>query len=140
MLAICAGMILGAASRIAMRIVALEANGRVGFSIGGSLEVVAFGVVVGAPAAIIFWICRRWRPLPRGSGLVMSGLLFGILASLPPPAAQRALDATDDTGITTAFIFAAAFIAYGLALDILWQWMTSKSQKSRLLPGEGDQA
>lgn len=41
MLAICAGAILGVASRVAMRIVALEAHEDVGFSVGGSLEVVS---------------------------------------------------------------------------------------------------
>ena len=137
MLATCSGIILGAASRIAMRVVALETNEPVGFSIGGSLDVVGFGVVVGAPAAVVFWICRSWRSLPLGSGLLVGALLFAILASVPPPAAKSALDATNDTPIVTAFAFAVAFVVYGASLDILWRWMTSdRSHKRGFPPGD----
>lgn len=130
-LAICSGLILGAASRVAMRVVALEANERVGFSVGGSVEVVGFGVLVGAPVAIVFWICRSWRPLPLGSGLVVAAVLFTILALVPPPAAKSALDAMNDTPIATAFAFAAAFALYGVALELFWYWTRSGRRPER---------
>jgi hypothetical protein len=42
------GLALGLAARLAMRFVALESGMAGGFSAGGSLEVIAFGAIVGA--------------------------------------------------------------------------------------------
>lgn len=121
-LAVLAGALLGAASRIAMRMVAVEAGVTPGFSLGGSLEVVAFGIIVGAPSALVYWTARRNWPLPRWAGVVAGMLLCASLVLLEPPAARSALEATPDTPIVTALLFVMAFAVYGAALDVLWRW------------------
>jgi hypothetical protein len=118
-----AGVALGIAARIAMRIVALQADAPPAFSLGGSVEIVLFGAMLGAPVALVFWMCRRrWR-LPSGSGVVLALGLFAILAARPSPAARGALAATDDAPFVTAMIFGAAFAAYGLVLELLWRFL-----------------
>jgi hypothetical protein len=105
-----------------MRGVAVEADVRRGFSIGGSLEVVAFGALLGAPVALAFWAARRrWR-LPRGAGTAVGLLLLAVLSIFQPPAASSALGATPDSPLATGLLFTAAFGSYGLLLDLLWRW------------------
>jgi hypothetical protein len=99
---------------------------RRGFSIGGSLEVVAFGAILGAPVALAFWAARRrWR-LPHGAGVAVSLLLFAVLAIFQPPSASSALGGTPDSPVATGLLFAAAFGSYGLLLDLLWRWRTPR--------------
>jgi hypothetical protein len=43
--------------------------------------------------------------------------VFGILAAVPPPAAQSALLDTPDTPAATALAFASLFAAWGAGLD-----------------------
>ncbi len=114
------GLVLGLAARAVMRFVALESGLPNGFSIGGSLEVVAFGAILGAPIAFLFFALRRrikmGRPWP---GVILGSLLFGIVTGVPPPAARSALTATPDTPAATALAFAVVFVAWGLWLEYL---------------------
>lgn len=119
--AVIAGLWLGMAGRVAMRLVAVDAGLTPAQSVGGSVEVVAFGLLVGAPSALVFWAARaRWR-LPRGAGLAYGLLLFAALAGFPPAAARSALAATSDSPAATAGLFALAFAWYGVVLDMIWQ-------------------
>jgi hypothetical protein len=115
-----AGVALGVAARVAMRVVAWQAGVSASFSFGGSLEVVLFGAMIGAPAALVYWACRRRFDLPQGSGIAAGLLLLAALAAWPPPAARSALGGTPDARPATALAFAAAFATYGLVLDLLW--------------------
>jgi hypothetical protein len=120
-LAMAAGATLGVGARVAMRLVALEAGVGASFSAGGSLEVVLFGALVGAPVALGVWACR-WRfHLPDGTGVTAGVLLFAAMAAWQPPAARSALGATPDAPLATAALFAAAFLVYGLSLDAFWR-------------------
>jgi len=113
-----AGVGLGACARIAMRFVALESGGEGGFSLGGSLEVVAFGALIGIPIAIGFgWIRARVRMPPPWFGLATGILIFAVLATFPPPSARSALFDTPDTPLFTALTFAALFAAFGVVLE-----------------------
>lgn len=120
-LALLAGLALGVASRAAMRVVALQSGVDPGFSAGGSGEVILFGAIVGAPAAMVYWICRWRYGLPTGSGVVAAVVLFLVMAAWPPPAARSALRDTPDTPLATAVLFALAFVVYGVVLDVLWR-------------------
>ena len=119
-LALGAGLTLGVAARVAMRLVALQANVNPEFSLAGSLEVVLFGIVGGAPLALIVWACRYQFRLPVWTGLTAGLLLFAALAIWPPPAARSALGATPDAPSATAAVFALVFAVYGMVLDALW--------------------
>jgi len=112
------GVILGVAARVTMRFVALEAGVSVGFSPGGSLEVVAFGVIIGTPVALLFFAFRsRGQVRQPWPGLLCSLSLFGILSAVPPPAARSALATTPDTPAATALAFGVVFIAWGVVLE-----------------------
>ena len=119
--AACAGMALGIATRVAMRLVALQADVPSAFSLGGSVEVVLLGTIVGAPAALVYWGCRHRFRLPPWSGVIAALLLFAALAARPTPAARSALGATADAPLVTAAIFGAAFVVYGVVLEVLWR-------------------
>ncbi len=118
--AVAAGTVLGVLGRVAMRFVAFESGLDTGFSAGGSLEVVAFGALVGTPAALAFLIVRPQIPVARGWAGVVHGLaLFTVLVVVPPPAARSALEGTPDTSATAALAFAVVFAAWGLGLDLM---------------------
>lgn len=112
------GLLLGAAARVTMRFVALEAGVSVALSLGGSLEVVTFGALVGTPVALLFFVFRLrvqvWRPW---LGLLCGFSLFAVLGALPPPAARSALAATPDTPALTVLAFGVLFVAWGLMLE-----------------------
>ena len=108
------GAFLGVAARVTMRFVALEAGVSPAFSLGGSLEAVAFGATIGTPVALLFFGFRSqvqgWQPWVG----VLCGLsLFGVLSVVPPPAARSALSATLDTPAATASAFGVLFVAWG---------------------------
>jgi hypothetical protein len=120
-LAVCAGAVLGIAARLAMRVVAWQSDVSASFSFGGSLEIVVLGVMIGAPVALLYWVCRARLGLPRWTGVGFALLLFAILALRPTPSARSALAATPDRPRATLVTFAAVFIVYGVALDLLWR-------------------
>lgn len=117
-MAILYGVVLGAGARVVMRFVALESGIAAGFSTGGSLEVVVFGALVGAPAAWLFFTLRPRLALPAPVPGLLSGLtLFAVLALAPPPAARSALADTPDTPLATAVAFAVLFALWGVGLE-----------------------
>ena len=114
-----AGIWLGVACRLAMRAVSIASDTRREFSLGGSLEVIAFGALVGAPVAWLVLAARkRWHWIP-GSGVLASLVLFAGFAAYPTPSAQSALGATPDEPWMTAIAFAAAFVSYGVVIELL---------------------
>jgi hypothetical protein len=121
LLAACAGLTLGVAARIAMRVVALQAEVVPAFSWGGTVEIVVFGALVGAPIALLFWACRARLHLPPWSSVAVGLLVFGALVVWPPPSARSALRGTPDAPSLTALAFAGVFVVYGVALEVLWR-------------------
>jgi hypothetical protein len=110
-----------------MRFVAFEACVPAGFSLGGSLEVVAAATLLGAPLAAAFFALRaRLTACSYWPGLLWGAGVFGVLAFLPPPAARSALADTPDTPAATAAAFALCFVAWGLALDRIARGTTAR--------------
>lgn len=123
-----AGLLLGIAARGVMRVVALESGLDPGFSLGGSLEVIAFGALVGVPAAAVYLAWRvRHRSASWWPGLFFGAGLFAVLAIVQPPAARSALGDTPDTPAATAAAFAALFVAWGASLE----WLARRRDRSR---------
>lgn len=114
------GVVLGLAARLAMRFVVLESGLDPGFSFGGSLEVIAFGALAGAPCALVFLLARpRLATSTIWPGVACGVLVFVGMLLLRPPAAQSALDGTPDTPAATFVAFAVVFLAWGLALEFV---------------------
>jgi hypothetical protein len=116
---VAAGLLLGVLGRIAMALLAMYL-GRAGFTLGGSLEVVATGLAIGVPAALAFaWLERFLRGGPALRGATFGAALFLLLALVPPPAARSALVGTPSRlHVLAALLFGLAFVVYGIALGL----------------------
>jgi hypothetical protein len=103
-----------------MRGVAIEADLPGGFSIGGSLEVIASGAMIGTPMAWLCGLVRHRVPIPRPwFGAVVGTIAFGALAAVPPPAAASALRDTPDAPFITAASFGVMFVIWRMSMDVL---------------------
>ena len=126
------GLLLGVGARVVMRFVALEAGMSYGSSLGGSFEVVAFGAMVGAPAAWLFFALRPRVPLGwPWAGVTYGVLLVGLLSAMPPPAARSALSDTPDTPAATAVAFGLLFASWGLSLEYFNRLLIPDASSSR---------
>jgi hypothetical protein len=116
-----AGAAFGLGARVVMRFIA-RASGTAGaFSWGGSLEVVLFGAMIGAPVALCFFLLRDRVPVPPPwPGLVIGVALFAVLAMRPPGSAQSAILATNDPPLLTAGLFLALCLLFGAGLEWVW--------------------
>jgi hypothetical protein len=116
--ALVSGVALGVGVRLAMRFVALEACVPEGFSVGGSLEIVAATAIAATPLALVFLGLRRCLPSRAAwSGLLFGLGVFGVLALAPPPSARSALADTPDTPAATAAAFALCFAVWGAGFE-----------------------
>jgi hypothetical protein len=121
--ALVAGTVLGVAGRLLMRFIAREAGLPGSFSTGGSLEVVLFGVLLGAPLAAGFWLLRPHLRVPRPlAGLGFGVVLTALLAVFPPPSGRSALANTPDTPLFTLLGFGLLLTLWGTALDLVTGW------------------
>jgi hypothetical protein len=117
---ISAGVVLGLAGRLAMRVIALESGLTGAFSLWGSLDVVAFGALLGGPAALAFFALRhRLRTRARWPGALVGMLLLGGLVVFRPPSATSALAGTPDTPTVTLLGFTVVFTGWGVILEVL---------------------
>lgn len=115
---VAAGVGLGIAARVLMRVIALEAGLPGAYSFGGSFEVVLFGLIVGAPIALAFRLVRPRIPLRRPfAGLALGTVMTVVLALLPPASARSALQGTPDTPVLTFAGFWLLFTLWGIAVD-----------------------
>jgi hypothetical protein len=109
-------VILGVGGRIAMRVVALLARAEPGFSFGGTLEVLSFASLVGLASGPVFATMGKRSP---GSellkGAVFGALVFFVVVLLPGEAKNAAFAFPELFPVTIA-MFAALFIAFGIAL------------------------
>lgn len=83
-ISVAGGIVLGMAARLAMRWVALESGLAPGGSLGGTLEVIAFSVLVGTPIASVFLLLRpRIRvPKPGLTAAAFAVVLVGWMIAL----------------------------------------------------------
>jgi hypothetical protein len=118
------GVLLGIAVRLVMRFVAMESGLDGAFSVGGSLEVVAFGALIGAPVAWLFFVLRPRVNLRIPLAGVLCGLgVFLLFSLILPPAARSALANTPDTPAATALAFAVLFVVWGWILEYVGRRM-----------------
>ena len=123
--AIVAGVLLGTAARLAMRVLVWLAGGAGGFSRGGSVEIVVFGALLGAPIALAVFAVRQWRGWQHPWVGVWTGLALYLAAvARPSPSAQSALAASALPGWQIFLIFGLVFVAFGLWIDLRWHAVT----------------
>jgi hypothetical protein len=114
------GLFLGVGGRVAMWIIAMIALGSSGFSWGGTLEVIASGVLFGVPAGLVYAAIRKKLGTPALWKGASFGLLFFILLLIfPPPAAVSASSGLGHVSHITLSLFGILFIAYGIILELL---------------------
>jgi len=71
-----AGLVNAVIARLLMRVVALVATGRGGFSILGTLNIFLFAILLGSVMGLGFGAIRRWLPGPPAvKGLLYSAIL-----------------------------------------------------------------
>ncbi len=113
------GMVLGVGGRLAMRLVAVGADLDPGFSWGGTGEVLATGLFIGVPAALVFVALRRFIPGPGvWRGAAFGVLLFLALVVVPPPAARSAASSVGRPLLTVS-LFGPLFLLYGMVVERL---------------------
>jgi protein-S-isoprenylcysteine O-methyltransferase Ste14 len=128
--AVVAGILLGAAARLAMRGLAWLAGSPGGFSRGGSIEIVVFGALLGAPIALAVFAIRQWRRWEHPwVGVWVAVALYLASVARPSPSAQSALAASPVPGWQIFLVFGLVFLAFGVWIDVRWH-----SATGRLLP------
>ncbi len=113
------GLLLGIGGRIAMRVIAIGAGIDGGFSLGGSAEVLATGLIMGTPAGLVYVVLRRY--VPRSglwTGAVFGALYFSMFVLIPPPAARSALDGVGHLPLSLS-LFGPLFVTYGVVVEAI---------------------
>ena len=98
-----------------MRLLALSVDRPVGFSSGGTLEIVGYGALVGLAGGVIKFASKSVGEGLRGGilvGLITYGLAIG---TLPDHIADTARPFADRMWLVH-MLFGATFLAFGIAL------------------------
>jgi len=77
------GLVVAPLARIAMRIVALAAHVPVMFTVAGTLFIVLFITLIGAPLGVVFVAVKPYLPGPRFTKGLLFGLLLFLVAGVP---------------------------------------------------------
>jgi hypothetical protein len=122
-----AGLIVGAASRLAMRIVALVADDPLEFTVEGSAGILAIVSLASIFPGIVYALTRRFLPWPEAA----RGLLFGVamLLVIGLPCFYGALSNGELSRGPLDFgrgLFAALFLLFGLTLGVVAGWLASR--------------
>lgn len=114
--ALAGAVVLGVCGRLLMRLVAVViVPEAVGFSWGGSLEVVAVGLLFGATAGLLWAPLARWVP-PRLVGPALGVVTFGGIA-VGSPSARGAASGVPLPGLALFLVLCLLFgwTAHGFA-------------------------
>jgi ABC-type polysaccharide/polyol phosphate export permease len=113
-------LILGIGGRLVMSLIAWRAGIPVGYTVGGTLEVIMTGVLFGLGGGLIYAtlvaVARSDRP---AVGAAFGALYFAALVLYPPPAARSAAAGVPQQRVLVLLAFGALFVAYGVTLAAL---------------------
>jgi hypothetical protein len=112
-------VVLGAGGRMVMRALAVIAEREVDFSFSGTIEVVAFGAIIGSIAGAAFVAIKKYLP----GAAPLKGMSFGLLTFLTlaivrTPSVERSVAAFEGFLSPMVLMFGAVFLLYGIALAI----------------------
>jgi hypothetical protein len=110
-------LILGLGSRIVMRLLAAMIARDTAFSLAGTLEVIAYGAIVGAVAGAIFAVARPRLPTSWPiQGILLAALAYvGTFVTLPAHIADTARPFADRMPVVLA-LFGLCFLLFGQAM------------------------
>lgn len=116
-------LLLGLAGRTVMRLLAHVIDRAPVFSVGGTVEVMAYGTIVGSVSGAGFTVVRllplRWQ----ARGILLAALSYaGTIATLPAHIADTARPFAERMPVVYA-LFGLCFLSFGLALawtSCLW--------------------
>lgn len=113
-------VILGIGGRLVMSFIAWRAAIPVGYTVGGTLEVIVTGVLFGLGGGLIYGaLAMLWRLDRVTIGAAYGLLYFAGLALHPPPAARSAASGVPQQRPLVLFAFAALFVLYGVSMAAL---------------------
>lgn len=130
-----AGVLAGIGARIAMRIVALASESPVEFTVEGTVGILIIGVLVSVFPGILYALVSGYLPGPWA----IRGLLFGLALLLV--IGLRFLFGIEGGELARGpldvgrSLFAALFLAYGLALGVVTDWLAPRIPMPRRSPG-----
>ena len=110
-------LFLGLGARIAMRLLAISIGRDTGFSLGGSLEVIAYGAIIGTITGALWALFHKWLAGPWWAHGTALGLISyaGTIATLPAHLADTARPFADQMTAVLA-LFGLCFLLFGLTL------------------------
>lgn len=110
-------LVLGIGGRLVMSLIAWRAGIPVGYSLGGTLEVIITGVLFGLGGGLIYGtLVAVWRSDRVSIGAAFGLLYFAVLALYPPAAARSAASGVPQERPLVLFAFGALFVAYGVSV------------------------
>jgi hypothetical protein len=115
-------VVLGLLGRAVMRLVGEIAGLPTGGTLGGTLEVIATGALMGAVAGPVYLLVQSRLPGPAP----LRGLAFGLgafllLLAFPPEAARSAATGTRHVQGAVVACFAALFAVFGIGLEVAFR-------------------
>ena len=110
---------LGLGGRIAMHTIGRIADKLDGFSFAGSMDIVLFGALIGAPAGVVYVLLRNrlsaWKIL---RDLTAAFLTYTVtIVAMPSRFTERALS-FDQLLTPVLMIFGACFLIFGIVLEL----------------------
>jgi hypothetical protein len=123
--AIAGGFVLGIGGRIIMTLIAISEGSVESPTLGGSIEVLLTGIIIGVPARLVFSGLRKYLPF-KGlwRGALWGAVLFMILVVFVPEPASSAISGIGSHIIPlTIGLFGLLFIVYGLVMEaVIRRW------------------
>jgi len=110
-------LFLGLGGRIVMRLLAMSIERDPIFSLGGTLDVVAYGAIVGTVSGAAFSLCRPLMPRRWSfQGLIVAALAYtGTIATLPAHITDTARPFADQMTLVLT-LFGLCFLLFGLTM------------------------
>ena len=120
-------VILGIGGRIAMRMVAVAADEKMRFTVGGTLEIILAGAGGGTLGSLLFLFLQRFLPQAGSRRGLKLGAAFLVIAILPLLPSLGGVVAPLKMIVATIVLFPALFLAYGIAVEaIVVRWLKTE--------------